>query len=249
MALPVTVAGHQAFGIKVTPGVGYRIDDAKSVAIDSQPEGIYMVTSPNNVNSGCCFDYGSGETSHTDTGAAHMNAIYWGTSCWFGGCTGSGPWVEADLENGLYQTASGSNTNPNNPGVHYPFVSAWLKNDGVGNFTLKYGNAQAGGLTTTWSGPLPNGYSPMHLEGSILLGNGGDNSNGSSGDFFEGALTAGYPTDAAENAVQVNIVSAGYGRNSSHITNTTHWQTVADDLWQWVNNIQQTWEAKSGIIS
>ena len=157
--------------------------------------------------------------------------------------------MEADLENGLYQTASGSNTNPNNPGVHYPFVSAWLKNDGVGNFTLKYGNAQAGGLTTTWSGPLPNGYSPMHLEGSILLDNGGDNSNGSSGDFFEGALTAGYPTDAAENAVQVNIVSAGYGRNSSHITNTTHWQTVADDLWQWVNNIQQTWEAKSGIIS
>ena len=78
MALPVTVAGHQAFGIKVTPGVGYRIDDAKSVAIDSQPEGIYMVTSPNNVNSGCCFDYGSGETSHTDTGVAHMNAIYWG---------------------------------------------------------------------------------------------------------------------------------------------------------------------------
>jgi len=29
MALPVTVAGHQVFGIKVTPGVGYRIDNAK----------------------------------------------------------------------------------------------------------------------------------------------------------------------------------------------------------------------------
>ncbi|WP_267888550.1 arabinofuranosidase catalytic domain-containing protein [Streptomyces sp. MMG1121] len=26
--------------------------------------------------------------------------MYWGTACWFGGCTGSGPWVEADLENG-----------------------------------------------------------------------------------------------------------------------------------------------------
>jgi hypothetical protein len=244
MALPVTVAGHQVFGIKVTPGVGYRIDDTKGVAIDSQPEGIYMVTTPNNVNSGCCFDYGSGETSHNDTGAAHMNAIYWGTSCWFHGCAGSGPWVEADLENGLYQTASGSSNDPNNPGVHYPFVSAWLKNDGVSNFTLKYGNAQSGGLTTPWSGSLPNGYSPMHLEGSILLGNGGDNSNGSSGEFFEGAMTAGYPTDMAENAIQANIVSAGYGRNGSHITNTTRWQAIAD-LWQWFNNIQQKWEAKS----
>ena len=31
-----------------------------------------------------------------------MDAIYFGTSCWFGGCSGSGPWVQADLEWGLY---------------------------------------------------------------------------------------------------------------------------------------------------
>ena len=67
MALPVTVAGHKVFGIKVTPGVGYRIDNAKSVATGSHPEGMYMVTSSNSVNQYCCFDYGSGETSHTDT--------------------------------------------------------------------------------------------------------------------------------------------------------------------------------------
>jgi hypothetical protein len=211
MALPVTIAGNQAFGVKVNPGVGYRIDHGTGVATGAQPEGMYMVTSSNYVNGQCCFDYGNAETSHNDTGNAHMDSIYWGTACWFGGCVGSGPWVEADLENGMYHTASGSNKDPNNSGVHFPFVSAWLKNNGTSNFTLKYGNANSGGLTTPWSGPLPNGYSPMHLEGSISLGTGGDNSNGDVGEFFEGAMTSGYPTDATENAVQASLVAAGYG--------------------------------------
>ncbi|MEU3416130.1 arabinofuranosidase catalytic domain-containing protein [Streptomyces sp. NPDC006658] len=58
-----------------------------------------MVTSSDCTNQWCRFDYGSGENSHTDTGNATMNAVYWGSACWFGGCTGSGPWGEADLEN------------------------------------------------------------------------------------------------------------------------------------------------------
>ncbi|HTJ67130.1 MAG TPA: alpha-L-arabinofuranosidase B [Actinospica sp.] len=209
MALPVSVDGHAAYGLKVNPGVGYRTDAATGVATGSQPEGIYEVTSGTISNGGCCFDFGSGETSNTDTGAAHMNAIYWGTSCWFGGCTGHGPWVEADLENGLYSSATGPNAS-SNTGVQDQFVSAWEKNDGTSNFTLKYGNADSGGLTTTYSGALPSGYSPMHAEASILLGVGGDNSNGGAGAFFEGAMTSGYPSDATENAVQANITNVGY---------------------------------------
>src|SRR3954464_3640329 len=211
MALPVTVGGHPAYGIKVTQGVGYRIDHAAGVPTGSQPEGIYMVTSSNYVNQWCCFDYGSGENSHTDTGNATMNAIYWGTACWFGGCMGSGPWVEADLENGMFHTNTGSNKDPNNPGVHYPLGSGCLKNNGTSNFTLKYGNGASGGLTTTFSGPLPNGYSPMKVDSSVLLGTGGDNSPNGVGEFFEGAMTAGYPSDATENAVQAGITAAGYG--------------------------------------
>ncbi|MFB9239447.1 arabinofuranosidase catalytic domain-containing protein, partial [Plantactinospora siamensis] len=95
MALPITVSGHQAYGIKVTQGVGYRVDNARGAPKGSQPEGVYMVTSSNNVNQWCCFDYGAGENSHTDTGNATMNAIEFGTACWFGGCVGTGPWVEA----------------------------------------------------------------------------------------------------------------------------------------------------------
>jgi non-reducing end alpha-L-arabinofuranosidase len=222
-ALPATVNGHQVFGIKVTPGVGYRIDNAQGVPTGSQPEGIYMVTSSNDVNNQCCFDYGSGETSHTDTGNGTMNAIYWGTACWFGTfgnnpCVGTGPWVEADLENGMYHTTTGSNKDPNNQGVHDAFVSAFEKNNGTSNFTLKYGNAQSGGLTTPFSGALPNGYSPMKLQNSILLGTGGDNSDGDVGEFFEGAVTSGFPTDAAENAVQSSITAAGYGSGGTTTT-------------------------------
>jgi non-reducing end alpha-L-arabinofuranosidase len=209
MALPVAVNGHAAYGLKVNPGVGYRIDDAAGVATGSEPEGIYEVTSGTISNSGCCFDFGSGETSNTDTGSGHMNAIYWGTSCWFGGCTGNGPWVEADLENGLYSSATGPNS-AGNTGVQDQFVSAWEKNNGTSTFTLKYGNAQSGGLTTTYSGGLPSGYAPMHEENSILLGVGGDNSVSGDGSFFEGAMTAGYPTDATENAVQADITTAKY---------------------------------------
>jgi hypothetical protein len=210
MALPVTVGGHPAFGVRVSSGVGYRIDNAKNAPTGAQPEGIYMVTSSNLVDQWCCFDYGSGENTHNDDGNATMNAIEWGTACWFGGCTGTGPWVEADLENGMYHTNTGSNKDANNSGVHFPFVSAWEKNDGRTNFTLKYGNANSGGLTRPFSGPLPNGYSPMRLQSSILLGTGGDNSINGVGMFFEGAVTAGYPADATEDAVQASITGAGY---------------------------------------
>ena len=50
----------------------------------------------------------------------------------------------------------------------------------------------------------------MKKQGAIILGIGGDNSNSSPGTFFEGVMTTGYPTDATDNAVQANIVSAGY---------------------------------------
>src|SRR3954452_25542411 len=50
----------------------------------------------------------------------------------------------------------------------------------------------------------------MQQEGGIILGTGGDNSNWNMGTFFEGVMTSGYPTDAADNAVQENIVSVGY---------------------------------------
>jgi hypothetical protein len=50
----------------------------------------------------------------------------------------------------------------------------------------------------------------MHQEGSVLLGTGGDDSNGSDGSFFEGVVTAGYPSDATDAAVQAHVTAAHY---------------------------------------
>ena len=52
----------------------------------------------------------------------------------------------------------------------------------------------------------------MRKQGAILLGNGGDNSNGSQGTFYEGAMTAAgtFPTDATDQLVQANVVAAKY---------------------------------------
>lgn len=121
----------------------------------------------------------------------------------------------ADLENGLFSGANGSDTN--NRGNSSAFITALLKNNGTTTYAIKDGNAQSGSLTTEYSGALPNlgGYTPMHQEGAIVLGTGGDNSNGSDGSFFEGVMTSGYPTDAADNAVQAEIVSVGYTSASS----------------------------------
>ena len=214
-ALPVTARGHKVYGLEISAGMGYRNDATIGVAKNGQPESMYMVTSGTHVNNRCCFDYGNVEVNNTDTGAAdngHMDAINFSTITGKPGASrGPGPWLRADLENGLFPPPSELAQHPSNIGSRTPYVTALLKNDGQKSFALKAGNAQNGSLETTYNGSLPAGYSPMHQEGAIVLGTGGDNSNGSIGSFFEGVMTAGVTSDEADNAVQANIVSVGYG--------------------------------------
>jgi len=212
----LTVAGSKAYSLYINPGNSYwRDGHLTGVPTGSAPEGMYMVTSGTHVNSGCCFDYGNSETTRKADAAGAMDAINFGTQCWFGGCSGSGPWVQADLEWGLYPGGSQS-WNPNQRAFNSKFVTATLKNNGTSRFAMKGSNAASGGLYTLWDGGLPSGYSPMKKQGAIVLGSGGDcckpggGANLSAGTFYEGAIVAGYPSDATENAVQANIVAAGY---------------------------------------
>jgi hypothetical protein len=57
-----------------------------------------------------------------------------------------------------------------------------------------------------------NSYDPMRKQGAILLGNGGDNSVGSQGTYYEGAMTAPgtFPTAETNQKIQANIVAAKY---------------------------------------
>ena len=211
-AAPVTVGGHQAYGVYVAAGTGYRDDSTSGIATGDGPEGEYAIFDGTHYNGGCCFDYGNAETNNDDNGAGHMEAIYFGNIKVWGYGTGNGPWIMADMENGLFSGAN-AGYNANDPTTSYRFTTAMVEGES-NQWAILGGNAQSGGLSTDYSGVRPAGYNPMHKEGAIILGIGGDNSKGSAGTFYEGVMTSGYPSAATENAVQANIVAAGYAPSS-----------------------------------
>ncbi|KAJ7764167.1 alpha-L-arabinofuranosidase [Mycena maculata] len=208
---PVTLNGQKAYGVFIPPGTGYRNDATNGIAVGDAAEGMYAVLDGTHFNGNCCFDYGNAETSAHDTGNGHMEAIYFGTGGAAG--AGSGPWVLADLENGLFSGPNRS-VNPSDPTITSRFVTAVVKGE-PGTWAIRGGNASSGLLSTFWSGARPSGgYNPMQKEGAIILGIGGDNSNGAQGTFYEGVMTSGYPSDATENSVQANVAAAGYATTS-----------------------------------
>jgi hypothetical protein len=210
-ALKVTVGGHMVYGVHIPAGVGYRNDKSTGIAVKDQPESMYMVTSGNYYNAGCCFDYGNAELNNLDNGNGTMEAIYFGNCTNWGKGTGAGPWVMADLENGLFAGKDFGPTATNTP-LTSAYVTAMVIGSS-GSFAIKGGNGQSGALTTMYSGARPaNGYNPMKKEGAIILGIGGDNSNAAQGNFFEGCMTSGASSTTTDDAVQLNIIGAGYGR-------------------------------------
>ncbi|PMD64563.1 carbohydrate-binding module family 42 protein [Hyaloscypha bicolor E] len=207
---PVTLNGQKAYGVFISPGTGYRNNAASGTATGDAAEGMYAVLDGTHYNGGCCFDYGNAETNSHDTGNGHMEAIYFGDSTSWGSGSGSGPWVMADLENGLFSGLSAGN-NAGDPSISYRFVTAAVKGE-PNQWAIRGANAASGALSTYYSGVRPSvsGYNPMSKEGAIILGIGGDNSVSAQGTFYEGVMTSGYPSDATENAVQANIVAAKY---------------------------------------
>jgi len=205
----LNVGGHPVYGAYFEEHMGYRIENTTGIATGDEPESMYMVTAGKHFNGGCCFDYGNAEIDAKDHGKGTMEAIYWGNKTDRSHGSGNGPWVMADLENGLW--AGNKEFDPQNTPIIADFVTALLKGR-AGGFALKGGNAQSGTLKTLYDGERPPKYNPMKKQGSIILGIGGDNSNRAVGTFYEGVMTTGFTSDAADNAVQANIVAAGYGR-------------------------------------
>ncbi|KAI1325728.1 alpha-L-arabinofuranosidase B [Xylariaceae sp. FL0255] len=188
-------------------GTGYRNDATTNIPTGDSPQGIYAVLDGTHYNDQCCFDYGNAETNNLDNGAGHMQALYFGTSYGASG-SGSGPWIMADLENDL---VSGENTglNSGDPSISSRFVTGVLK--GMPNYwEILTGDSTTGSLNQGYAGVRPAGYNPMSQEGALILGIGGDNSNGGEGTFYEGVITSGFPSDDVDNQVQAAIVAAGY---------------------------------------
>jgi len=215
---PVTMMGHKVYGVFIAPGMGLRWNDAKGTAVDDQAEGQYWVIDGHHFNSGCCYDYGNAETDSRDDGDGTMETTYYGNAnAWYRG-QAPGPWIMTDQENNL---VGGVNPDPNDkylpnlPSISWRFVTATADGE-PHHWRSMGGDAQQGDLKIMYDGGriqnARSSYDPMRKQGAILLGNGGDNSNGSQGTFYEGAMTAPgtFPTQEINQKIQSNVVAAKY---------------------------------------
>ena len=217
----VGTSNTRVYGMYFEPGYGYHVDNTTGIAVGNDPESIYAVMSGTHYNNGCCFDYGNAEVNDQDDGCGTMEAIYFGNAHWHGNKgNGTGPWIGADLEQGMYFGGGREYTryNPLNQPLTSEFVSLSLKGRADG-FTLKGGDATQGTLATMYDGDRPvkrwcgtstQTYQPMHKQGAIILATGGDMSNSGRGSFYEGFMATGYASNATDDAVHANIVAVGY---------------------------------------
>jgi non-reducing end alpha-L-arabinofuranosidase len=229
--LELTANGHSVFGILFRPGEGYRAfcyacpypaNGVSGTAVGDEPQTIYMVSSQKELINGCCFDYGNAEYTANNDREGTMEAVYLGKGVIWGSGVQGGPWVMADLENGLYagwERMQDRNISTALP-LKYDYVTAMLvgdtaeKNGGKGRFALYGGDATVGPVTTMYDGIRPEkiGYNPMKKQGSIILSIGGDNSDYDGGHFYEGVMANGAASKATIDALQETIVLAGYGK-------------------------------------
>jgi hypothetical protein len=212
---PITIMGHKAYGVFIAPGMGLRQNDVKGTAVDDQAEGQYWVINGHHYNSGCCFDYGNAEIDSRDDDNGTMETTYFGNAtAWYHG-NQPGPWIMTDQENNLVGCVNRDGADklcPTLPNITWRFVTAMAKGE-PHHWTSMGGDSQKGDLSVMFDGPRVNAtYDPMRKQGAILLGNGGDNSVGSQGTFYEGAMTAAgtFPTNITDQLVHANVVAARY---------------------------------------
>ncbi len=218
---PVTIGAHKVYGVFIEPGMGLRNDHPAGTAVGDQPEGMYWVLDGHHFNDGCCFDYGNAEIDSRDDGNGTMETAYFGNAtAWYHG-NPPGPWIMTDQENNLVGCVNPGSTSKlcaDLPDATSRFVTAVAKGE-PHHWASLGGDAQAGALSTMFDGPrVDSSYDPMRKQGAIVLGNGGDNSNGAQGTFYEGVMTAGYPTDATDQQVQANVVAANYNVQQLSLT-------------------------------
>jgi hypothetical protein len=218
------VGGHNVYALYMKAQDGYRsnqegysgyparVEPGNGMPTGNEAQGIYEVADGKRVGGACCWDFGNASTDNCHGPTGQMNTLFFGTGYWGKGA-GRGPWFMNDMEAGVWAGGSGSSNyqNNNNPSAAWDFAVGMTKTStdgGQPKYAIRVGNAKEGDLVTAWDGNAP---STWKMEGGVVLGVGGDNSNSSFGTFFEGCITAGRPSDEADEAILKNIQDAGYG--------------------------------------
>ena len=212
-ALPVTAGGHKVYGVFISPGIGFRNDHTSGIATGDAAEGEYAVVRRLALQRRLLLRL----RQRRDVQHRHRQRPHGGHL--LRQHQGLGVRLrQRPLDHGRHGERPVLRRQPGlnsaDPTVNFRFTTAIVKGK-PSHWSIRGGNAQSGGLSTFYSGARPSGYNPMHKEGAILLGIGGDNSNSSAGTFYEGVMTSGYPSDTTENSVQANITAAGYSASNS----------------------------------
>jgi len=204
----LTVNGHKVYALYTVAHEGYRNNATMGMPTGSASQGIYELADGKRIGNACCWDFGSAGTDNCN--GSIMNTIFFGTGFWGKGA-GNGPWFLGDFEGGVWAGGSGASTAVNNmnPTMNVDYAFGVLKTSAPTNYAIRTANGQSGGLTTAYDGVGPKQW---NNKAGIILGIGGDNSNHSLGTFFEGAITAGRPSDATDAAVLQNVQTTGYGK-------------------------------------
>jgi hypothetical protein len=209
---PLIVRGHAVYPLSMEARQGYRLGrEGDGVPRSSEPQGIYMLADGTHAGVGCCWEFGNGprdaETFYDSTALLYGSGV---TSA--GDRMGDGPWFMADFHLSIWASASPPEAPVTaNPSLAVKFGLAFLKSNAT-NFALRMADAgSASTLTTSYQGLLPR---RIYLGGGVLLGINADNSNASSGTFYEGAIVAGFPADVTELAVMRNVQAVGYGKST-----------------------------------
>lgn len=206
------VSGHKVYAVYMKPHEGYRNNTGNAMPTGTAAQGVYEVADGKRIGGACCWDFGNASKNNCYGPTGSMNALYFGTGFWGSG-QGSGPWFMGDFEAGVWAGGSGASNVKNNnlpaSTMDYAFGILKTSTSGTPQYAISVGNAQSGSLTTAYDGQAP---ATWQGKGGIILGIGGDNSNSSQGTFFEGAVTAGRPSDATDAAVLANVQAAKYGQ-------------------------------------
>lgn len=230
------VNGHDVYALYMEAHGGYRtnqegysgypavVQAANGAPKGNDDQGIYEVVDGKRYGTACCWNFGNGSTNNCYGPTGQMNTLFFGTAYWGRGA-GNGPWFMNDMEAGVW--AGGGKPgepgwgalegdhppNPNNPSINWDYAFGISKTSTENNqpkYCIRTADALQGGIKTAWDGNAPESWK---MEGGIILGIGGDNSNSSWGTFYEGCITAGRPSDETDDLILKNVQNQNYGSN------------------------------------